>query len=115
MGQINQLYGYAAGDRVLATLGAALARFSRAEDLPARLAGDRFCLVINNASALDAHAAAERIGTLLSHTPVALAGDRHLQVNLETGVAELHEGDDAVALIRRAFERMEGLALRRAS
>ena len=42
MGQINQLYGYAAGDRVLATLGAALARYSRAEDLPARLDGDRF-------------------------------------------------------------------------
>ena len=39
MGQINQLYGYAAGDRVLATLGGVLASSSRAEDLPARLRG----------------------------------------------------------------------------
>jgi diguanylate cyclase (GGDEF)-like protein len=115
MGQINQRYGYAAGDRVLATLGMALARFSRAEDLPARLDGDRFCLVINNATALDARAAAERIGSLLSHSPVALAGNRHLQATIKTGVAELSEGDDAVALIARACERMEVFALRRAS
>jgi diguanylate cyclase (GGDEF)-like protein len=115
MGQINQLYGYAAGDRVLATLGAALARFSRAEDLPARLDGDRFCLVIDNATALDALAVAERIGTLLSNTSVALAGDRQLQITLETGVAELSEGDDAAALIGRAFEQMDEFALRRAS
>ena len=66
MRQINQLYGYAVGDRVLATLGAALARFSRAEDLPARLDNDRFCLVIDNATALDAGAAAERLGNLLA-------------------------------------------------
>lgn len=115
MGQINRLYGYAAGDRVLAALGGVLARTSRAEDLPARLDGDRFCLVINNATALDARAAAERIGILLSHTPVALAGGRHLQVTLHTGVAELAEGDDAAALIGRAFERMQVFALPRAS
>ena len=115
MGQINRLYGYAAGDRVLATLGGVLARTSRAEDLPARFDGDRFCLVINNATALDARGAAERIGMLLSHTPVALAGGRHLQVAIKTGVAELTEGDDAAALIGRAFERMQVFALPRAS
>ena len=115
MGQINQRYGYAAGDRVLATLGMALARFSRAEDLPARLDGDRLCLVLNNATALDARAVAERIGLLLSQTPVALAGNRHLQVTLRIGVAELSAGDDAVALLGRAFDRMETVELRRAS
>jgi diguanylate cyclase (GGDEF)-like protein len=115
MGQINQLHGYAVGDRVLATFGAALARFSRAEDLPARLDNDRLCLVIDNATALEAGAAAERLGTLLSNTPVLLAGDRHLQVTLRTGVAELAEGDDAAALIGRAFAHMQMCALRRAS
>jgi diguanylate cyclase (GGDEF)-like protein len=115
MSQINRLHGYAAGDRVLATLGGVLARSSRSEDLPARLDGDRFCLVINNATALDARAAAERIGILLSYTPVALSGGRHLQVTLKTGVAELAEGDDAALLIGRAFERMQAFALPRAS
>ncbi|HEX6112620.1 MAG TPA: diguanylate cyclase [Geminicoccaceae bacterium] len=107
MSQINQLYGYAAGDRVLATLGGVLARSSRAEDLPARLEGDRFCLVLNNATALDARAASERFGVLLSHTPIALPGGRYIQVALETGVAELAEGDDAATLIDRAFARKQ--------
>ena len=115
MGQINQLYGYAAGDRVLATLGGVLASSSRAEDLPARLQGDRFCLVLNNATALDARAAAERFGMLLSHTPIALAGGRYIQVALETGVAELAAGDDAPRLIERAFAHRQLFTLPRAS
>ena len=71
--------------------------------------------MINNATALEARSAAERIGALLSYTPVALAGGRHVQVTLKTGVAELAEGDDAAALIGRAFERMQLFALPRAS
>ena len=115
MGQINQLYGYAAGDRVLATLGGVLASSSRAEDLPARLQGDRFCLVLNNATALEAGAAAERFGILLSHTPIALPGGRHIQIALETGVAELAEGDDAPKLIDRAFAHKQLFTLPHAS
>src|SRR5690606_20786983 len=115
MGQINKLYGYAAGDRVLATLGDVLARSSRAEDLPARLDGDRFCLVINHATALDARAAAERFGVLLGNTPVTLPGGRYIQVTLETGVAELAEGAAAATRTGRAFERKQLFSLPRAS
>jgi diguanylate cyclase (GGDEF)-like protein len=115
MGRINRAHGYAAGDRVLASLGNMLARTSRAEDLPARLGGDRFCLVINQATLREAGAAAERIGMLLSHDPVALESGRQVQLTLETGVAELTDGDDAATLIGRAFERMARFELRRAS
>jgi diguanylate cyclase (GGDEF)-like protein len=115
MDQINRQHGYAAGDRVLAAIGDVLARTSRAEDLPARLGGDRFCLAINNASAPEARAAAERIGSLLSHTPIVLGNGRQLQVTLATGVAELAERDDAAALIGRAFAHTQPFGLRRAS
>jgi diguanylate cyclase (GGDEF)-like protein len=115
MRQINRLYGYAAGDRVLAAIGNVLGRSLRAEDLPARLDGDRFCVVMNHATAADAAAAAERIGTLLSHAPIALDHGRHVQVMLKAGIAALAEGDDAAALIGRAFERMAAFGLRRAS
>ena len=70
--------------------------------------------MIDNATALDAVAVAERLGNLLSHTPVALAGDRQRDY-LKTGVAEFSEGDDAAAWIGRAFEHMDVFALRRAS
>jgi diguanylate cyclase (GGDEF)-like protein len=115
MDHINRAYGYAAGDRVLATIGGMLARTSRAEDLPARLDGDRFCLVISQASAREAGAAAERIGSLLSHTPVVLDHGRRIQITLAAGVAELTDGDDAAALIRRAFNGMDTFGLRQAS
>jgi len=115
MGQINRRYGYAAGDRVLAAIGSVLARTLRAEDLPARLEGDRFCLVMSHATAPDARVAAERIGTLLSHTSIAIENGRHVQVTLKTGIAALADGDDAAALIRRAFEDMEVYGLRHAS
>jgi diguanylate cyclase (GGDEF)-like protein len=115
MGHINRAYGYAAGDRVLAAIGGMLARTSRAEDLPARLEGDRFCLVINQASAREAAAVAERIAMLLSHTPVVLDSGRPVQVTLRAGIAEATEGDDAAALIGRAFTRMEAFGLRDAS
>lgn len=115
MGHINRAYGYAAGDRVLAAIGGVLARTARAEDLPARLEGDRFCLVINQASAREAAAVAERIGMLLSHTPVVLDNGRPVQITLRTGIAEATAGDDAAALIGRAFARMEASGLRHAS
>ncbi len=115
MSQLNRRYGYAAGDRVLAGIGGVLARSLRAEDLPARLDGDRFCVVMNHGTAPDARATAERIGTLLSHTAIALDDGRHLQVTLKAGIAELTDGDDAAALIGRAFEHMAAFGLRRAS
>jgi GGDEF domain-containing protein len=70
---------------------------------------------MNQATAPDAGAAAERIGTLLSHTPIALDNGRHVQVTLKAGIAALAEGDDAATLIGRAFERMDVFGLRRAS
>jgi GGDEF domain-containing protein len=70
---------------------------------------------MSHATAPDARAAAERIGTLLGHTSIALENGRHIQVTLKTGIAELADGDDAAALIGRAFEHMERYGLRRAS
>jgi diguanylate cyclase (GGDEF)-like protein len=115
MGEINRLHGYAAGDRILAQIGALLARSSRAEDLPARLGDDRFCLVIDGAAAADAATAAARIAEILATRPLATGGGQHLRLALLTGAAELEAGDDAATLIARAFARMQPAGLRRAS
>ncbi len=114
-GQINQAHGYAAGDQVLAQLGAIIVRTSRAEDLPARLSEDRFCLVINGASAADARVVGERIASILSQMPLRVGDKQTIWVALTTGVAELEQGDSAASLIARAFERMRPFELREAS
>jgi len=115
MGQINRAYGYAVGDRVLAQVGALIARISRAEDLPARLRDDRFCLVIDGASAAEAAGAGLRIAEILTGLPVQTGGGHALRLAMMTGIAELAPGDDAAALIARAFERMAPVGLRQAS
>jgi two-component system cell cycle response regulator len=115
MGQINRAYGYAAGDLVLAQLGTILARSSRAEDLPARHAGDRFCLAIDGATAAEAALVAERIAGVLTQIPLQIGGGQSLYAEIATGTAELAPGDDAAALVARAFARLELFGLRQAS
>jgi two-component system cell cycle response regulator len=115
MRQINQEHGYAAGDRILAQVGSLIARTTRAEDLPARFGDDRFCLVINGATGREARAASERLATILSQTPLAIARGEAIQAAFRTGVAELDYGEDAAALVGRAFERMQLFGLRQAS
>jgi two-component system, cell cycle response regulator len=115
MSQINRTHGYAAGDRVLAQLGALLARSSRAEDLPARLRDDRFCLIIDGASAAEAASVAERLGGLLAEVPLPTGGGQLVRIAMLSGAAELEPGDDAATLIARAFERLQPTLLRRAS
>ncbi|MGH6945354.1 MAG: diguanylate cyclase domain-containing protein, partial [Geminicoccaceae bacterium] len=115
MREVNRAHGYAAGDRALAEIGALIARASRAEDLPARFGDDRFALVIGGAGARDARIVGERLAAILIQTPLTIGGARTLSVALRTGVAELDYGDDAAALITRAFERMRPFGLRQAS
>jgi two-component system, cell cycle response regulator len=115
MGRINQTYGYAAGDRVLAQLGTLLARAGRADDLPARFGGDRFCIVVNGAGAREARGIGDRIAAIVTQTPLAVGGDASIGIELRTGVAELTHGDHAGSLIARAFDRMQPFGIRQAS
>jgi two-component system cell cycle response regulator len=115
MDRINQAYGYAAGDRVLAQLGALLGRAGRAEDLPARFGDDRFCIVINGASAQDARAIGERIAGIVTQTPFEVGDGQAVGIELRIGVSVLGSGDHAGSLIGRAFERMQAFGFRQAS
>ncbi len=115
MDRINQAYGYAAGDRVLAQLGTLLGRAGRAEDLPARFGDDRFCLVVNGTPGHEARGIGDRIAAIVTETPLAIGGGQAIGVELRTGVSELSSGDQAGSLIARAFDRMQPFGMRRAS
>jgi diguanylate cyclase (GGDEF)-like protein len=115
LGEINRTYGYAAGDRVLAQLGGILVRSSRAEDLPARHGGDRFCLVIDGATAAEAAVVGERIASILTRIPLEIGDRQQLYAEIATGSAELAPDDDAAALVARAFAQMQPYGLRQAS
>ena len=115
MGQINRIHGYAAGDWVLAQIGGVIARVSRAEDLPARLGGDRFCVVIDGASREDAATAGDRIASILTEVSFDAGGGQLIAVTIAIGSAALEPGDSAASLIGRAFAQLEPFGLRQAS
>ena len=59
--EVNDTYGHATGDTVLASLGALLKRSMRSYDLAARLGGEEFCLLLPGAAGLQACDLATRI------------------------------------------------------
>ena len=113
---INRTLGYAQGDILLATVATQIMRSARAEDLAARFGDDRFCVVLNGATAEEARTAAERLATVLTQEPLELGGDgTTVRLPLLTGVAELTAEDDAASLIARTFTDLHATTLRRAS
>jgi diguanylate cyclase (GGDEF)-like protein len=59
--QVNDRYGHEMGDRVLARFGEVLRDMSREDDVPIRLGGEEFCLLMPGADREGAIRAAERL------------------------------------------------------
>ncbi|HEY0144191.1 MAG TPA: response regulator [Thermoanaerobaculia bacterium] len=88
--EVNDAYGHAAGDRVLATLGALLRRGLRQTDLAARVGGEEFVVVVEHASAEEGIALA---GRLLGEFAAIDHGG--FQVTFSAGVARMTGPIDA--------------------
>jgi diguanylate cyclase (GGDEF)-like protein len=59
--RINDVHGHDVGDRVLVRFGELLRELARQDDVPMRLGGEEFCLVLPHTSRTGALAAAERL------------------------------------------------------
>lgn len=93
---INDNFGMHVGDEVIARLGEVLRRKPRPGALAARVAGDRFALFLPDTTLEQATEAAET----LCRDCAALSsarGDATVQVSVSIGVAELGDGQNALA------------------
>jgi diguanylate cyclase len=108
--RINDAYGRAFGDEVLKAVAEAMRALVPAGATLARVGGEQFSLLLPSIDAEGAVALAERvrahIGSARIRRPDAGEGER---VTLSLGVAPLHAGEPAQALVERAAQ-----ALRRA-
>jgi diguanylate cyclase (GGDEF)-like protein len=95
---INARIGHLAADEVLATLGRVLNDVAGSRDLPCRIGGGRFGVVLSTADSRDAEALFERLQAALRERPLPKLG----VVSFSGGVAELLPKDDATALVVRA-------------
>jgi diguanylate cyclase (GGDEF)-like protein len=93
---INDEYGHGIGDEILANLGKAMARHTRAHDVAARLGGDEFGIVMPETDKRGAFALARRLWEDLERTPMYQAGATSIMVTVSIGLAGYPWGGEEV-------------------
>ena len=111
LAHINDIYGYEAGDQVLAAFGRFLMDCTRASDIPARVSGNKFGVILPDTSKRGVYTMVERLAQSMSTS--SLMSDPRLDGALVVsfGVSGYPWGaDTAGAIIRQAEIEMASQA-----
>jgi diguanylate cyclase (GGDEF)-like protein len=101
--QVNDRFGHAGGDRVLCAFSQLLRDGARAADLPARLGGEEFAVMLPDTDQAQALQMAERLrAAMAAQRPL---GQEH-RFTVSIGLGMLQADDDADALVARADEAL---------
>lgn len=100
--QINDTYGHAAGDHVLAEFAAACRSILRTSAAFGRLGGEEFGVSLPGTNGVLAGAVAERIRAHAEHTQLELPKGERTSVTVSIGVAVREPGEALDALMSRA-------------
>ncbi|MGB5869561.1 MAG: diguanylate cyclase [Albidovulum sp.] len=84
---VNDTFGHATGDAVLATVAERLRDNLRTVDLVARIGGEEFLAVLPDTSIEAAHATAERLRRAVADQPIQAPSGRNVSVTLSIGLA----------------------------
>lgn len=99
---VNDRYGHAAGDKVLAAVTAACREHLRGTDLFGRLGGEEFALLVAHTGPRGVAEVAEKVRAAIEQSLIILGGTR-LGVTASIGIARLHAGTpDLDALLANA-------------
>jgi diguanylate cyclase (GGDEF)-like protein len=99
---INDRIGHLAGDAVLAETAERVRDIVRSADIPCRVGGDEFAVILPESTASDADLLYHRLHGAVSSRPVGQAG----RLQLSAGVAELQADDDPTTFFERADEAL---------
>jgi diguanylate cyclase (GGDEF)-like protein len=103
---INDQFGHAMGDRVLASLGRLLVNQLRNIDFVGRWGGEEFVAVLSGADERSAHVIAERIRSAVEKMEVSDEKRGAIPVRVSIGIACLQPNDATRDLIERADRAM---------
>ena len=99
---VNDRYGHAVGDRVLATVAAVLMSSCRATDVPVRFGGVEMLLFTIGQGIDGAHMLAQRLRATIADTSIDAGSDQDLSITTSIGIAEHRPNESLDSLIRRA-------------
>jgi diguanylate cyclase (GGDEF)-like protein len=100
--EVNDRFGHAIGDRVLAEVASRLRAAIRAGDLLVRYGGEEFLVVLPGSDAIQAAEIAERMRLKMESDPIQTEGAA-VPVRISVGVAQHRPGADTPSqLVRRA-------------
>lgn len=105
---INDRFGHAFGDAVIRAVGTAIKDCIRAGDVPARLGGEEFGVVLHGASLAEAAAVAERIRSSIERRGLVRVstGETIGRLTLSCGVAQMQRIDAPSSLVKTADARL---------
>jgi len=101
---INDAFGHARGDEVLADIAQRMAAMIRGSDTLFRYGGDKFVLLLPETSVTQAQTLAERLLSRMRGSP--FPGDPPLSLSLSIGIADSDEAPSAETLFAKADERL---------
>ena len=99
---INEEIGHLGGDAVLSEVAERLRSVVRGADIPCRVGGDEFAVILPESSLEDAERFFRRLQLAIQGQPVA----RIPNLGISAGMAELGRDDDATSLFRRVDQAL---------
>ena len=100
--RVNDEFGHHAGDDVLRSFADLVRSHVRDVDVPGRIGGEEFAILLPETGRVDAVSVAERMRHSLSVVPIPVAENRTVSVTSSFGVAELGPGQSGDDLMREA-------------
>ncbi len=100
--RVNDRFGHPVGDELLQAFSRAVLEHVRDIDIPARLGGEEFAVLLPETPLEGASAVAERLQRYLTATPLLVKNGQNIHATASFGVAELVEGEAGDELLRRA-------------
>jgi diguanylate cyclase (GGDEF)-like protein len=100
--EVNDRIGHLAGDAVLAEAAERVRAVVRTADVPCRVGGDEFAVILPESGLAQAEQLFSRIQEAIGGRPIGHAGRLHLSA----GVAELKAEDDSISFFERADEAL---------
>ena len=98
---VNDSFGHASGDQVIVAVAKRLQSCARSGDTAARVGGDEFALLVENVTAAQVTALADRVIDAVSATKVEISGHA-VTVGASVGIAIAGPGESTETLLRNA-------------